>query len=105
MDFSITHVLGSMERNPSAEKLASLVAELDTADDEHPDVALSLEDGWSLSVFRNGNVILGNLEDDDEEPVHLRSVSRQRVLVLMNRFAFEGIEAVGGEPWESGYPR
>jgi hypothetical protein len=55
VSFSITHRDGSMERDPPTPALDALIRELDAAeDDEHPDVAVQHESGWSLSAFSSG---------------------------------------------------
>jgi hypothetical protein len=62
--FVATNRNGEMERDPSPERIDDLVRELDgPEDDEHPDVSVDHESGWSLSAFPSGLVILGNAEE------------------------------------------
>lgn len=49
--FSIMHVSGEEEDDPSLSALTSLVDELVLAEAEHPDIAVSDESGWTLSLF------------------------------------------------------
>lgn len=46
-----------MEQDPPDEAVRVLLDELDTADAEHPDVAVSHESGWTLSAFRGGRLV------------------------------------------------
>lgn len=62
--FTVTHRMGSMESDPVGDWLDSLLIELDLVDDEHPDVAIVHESGWSLSAFRGGLVVWENVEVD-----------------------------------------
>ena len=64
MSFTITHRIGSMDTDPSGSWLESLLAELTWMDEEHPDVAVAHESGWSLSAFPSGLVLWQNLDDE-----------------------------------------
>ena len=76
---------GGSEPNPSVDRMREVLAELDAEDDEHPDVSLSHESEWCLSVFRSGLLVWENLEEGD--PKHMRRVSRDRVLELWMKLA------------------
>lgn len=102
MSYTITHMLGSMERNPPLNALRELVAELDAAQTEHGDVAISDESGWTLSGYRNGAVVWENVEEG--EPRHLTSVSREDLLELMRLVASGDLGAVEKKAWKDGYP-
>jgi hypothetical protein len=100
--YTITHRLGNMERNPAPEALAGLVAELDSADAEHGDVAISDESGWTLSAYPNGSIVWENVEEG--EPRYLTSVSRKNLVELMRLVASGDLSAVENLPWRDGYP-
>jgi len=52
VNFSTTDRKGAMEIDPTPERLDALVRDLDEIeDDEHPDVAVAHESGWSLSAL------------------------------------------------------
>lgn len=55
-------------------------------DAEHPDVALSHESEWTLSVFESGLVVWENVAEDDE-PRHRHGVSRGEVRRLGQELA------------------
>ncbi len=69
-----------MEADPRSSALDALVAELDGADREQPDVAVSHQTGWTLSAFASGRLIYENAEDDNtprREMVVERTVLRE----------------------------
>ena len=65
-DVTIMHVGGEQDALRHLEEIERLLDELQHADDEHPDVAISDADEWCLSAFADGRVLFGNLEDDEE---------------------------------------
>jgi hypothetical protein len=78
---TVTHRDGSMD-DYAAHLLPTLVAELDAyEDDEHPDIAVSHESGWTLSAFPSGLLVWENVYADDEDdsspaaPRHLRGAA------------------------------
>jgi len=76
-----------MERDPTPERLDDLVRELDgLEDDEHPDVAVAHESGWSLSAFPSGLVVWENLEEPTTER-RVRGVLRNQVRQLFDAVA------------------
>lgn len=81
--------------------LPSLLDELQTADAEHGDVALTHESEWCISVSRSGYVTFENLEQG--EPRHMRGVSRDKILDLWARLARGDIESLETEAWIPGY--
>lgn len=89
---------GGSEDAPSPSRLAEIVAELDTKDEEHPDTWLvHVASGWLLRLDEEG---FAHLEDEDREPVsHMKCVSRATGLDLWLRFADAGPDGVKSEPW------
>jgi hypothetical protein len=102
MTYTISHVSGAMEIVSSIDALPPLVAELDNANAEHPDISLMIDDGWVMSAYPNGSVVLEHLQSGDRR--HLVSVERPRVTELMARLAQGGPGALDAEPWLPGYP-
>jgi hypothetical protein len=101
MSFTITHVSGLMERNPSLEILPRLLDELQTADEEHGDVSLTHETEWCLSISKSGSVYFENLEVG--EPRHMHDVSREKILEMMECLSRGKIENIHRENWLPGY--
>jgi hypothetical protein len=92
---------GGSEDAPSAGRLAELVAELDTKDEEHPDACLVHQaSGWLLRLDEEG---FAYLEDEDLQTVsHMEGISRAAGLDLWLRFASAGPDGVRDEAWCQG---
>ena len=97
----VIHVGGEMEPAVS-ELLESLVAELDLADDEHPDVSIEHESGWGLSAFPGGLLVWENVEDGDA-PHHMTGVSRSETLRHFHAVLDGDLDTVHRLPWSPGY--
>jgi hypothetical protein len=91
-----------MDQDPPDSALPALADELAAADDEHPDVAVSDESGWTLSAFGNGRVVWENVEEDDE-PRHLEAVDRDRLVAMFEALARGDIASIEANPWMTGY--
>jgi hypothetical protein len=92
---------------PSEARMRELLAELDQDDPEHPDVSLSHESGWSLSVFQSGLVVWEYVEEAGEEriePRHQLGVSTEKALDLWLKLSRAELDAIEQEPWRLGYP-
>jgi hypothetical protein len=74
----LTKRWGGSVDNPKVSDLQSALAELEIDDPEHPDCWLQDENGWGLSVFGSGLIILENVETN-EGPWHMRGLSRQHL--------------------------
>jgi hypothetical protein len=103
LSFTITHRIGRLEHDPSSDSLPALLNELDHDDPEHPDIAVSHEGGWTLSAFPGGLVAWEDVEQDDE-PRHMRDVSRERLIKLLTALAEGDLDTVEQEAWVAGYP-
>jgi len=79
---------GEDERDPPPERLDDLVRELDgPADDEHPDVSVTHESGWSLSGFPSRLVIWENVEEPAAPERRVEGVTRDQVRQLFDAVA------------------
>jgi hypothetical protein len=96
MSFTITHRDGRMESDPPGDWLAPLLAELRTPDDEHPDIAVGHETGWSLSAFPNGLVLWENVEDSGAQTrrVTLAISDLRRALEALSHGDLDGVRAI-----------
>ena len=102
MAFTITHNSGAMEEQPPRESITALLDELSQADPDHPDVAVSHESGWTLSVFPSGRVVWENVEEDDE-PRHMFLHDRTELVQLLNTLADGRVGDVDLAAWQPGY--
>ena len=101
MTFVMTHRTGRMERSEDLSAIDRLLGELDSIDTEHPDIALSYDGEWSLSVFADGTVVWENVEEG--EPRHMREVTKDRAAVLLRAVASGRQSDIEDEAWLPGY--
>ncbi|MEU7876153.1 hypothetical protein [Dactylosporangium sp. NPDC049140] len=108
MSATVTYRDGSMN-NYAVHLLPTLVAQLDAyEDDEHPDIAVSHESGWTLSAFPSGLLVWENVDADGEEdswpatPRHLREVPRERLPELLALCADGQFDELERLPWRAG---
>lgn len=98
----ITHLHGAMEELSDAEQLDRLLAELDGADEDHPDVAVTTDAGWSLSAFSSGWLLWENVEADNPAARHLAKLTRREQLRFMRWLAEGDIASVDSTAWRNG---
>lgn len=89
-----------MDDDTSDEALDRLLEELASADAEHPDVSVSHESEWCLSVYRAGRVVWENVEE--VEPRHMLGVQGSEVRRLMGLVARGELSAVESLDWRPG---
>ena len=102
MSYHVTHWTGKAEHDYPVSGFGDLLDELTKADAEHPDIAVTHESEWSVTVYRTGYVVLENLEAG--EPFHLGQLDRNAMLQLMVAIAEGRIDDVRAKPWVAGYP-
>jgi hypothetical protein len=102
MSYHVTHCTGEMVANFPTDRFGELLDELSGADSEHPDISVSHESEWSLSVYKSGFVVLENLEEG--EPVHMGPLDRTESVALMVAIADGKLDDVQAEQWQPGYP-
>lgn len=82
--------------------MRALLESLSVNDPEHPDVSLSHESEWSISVFSSGLVVLENPEAN-AGPFHMRGIAHNRVLELWEMLAVGRTAELLSLPWLPGY--
>jgi hypothetical protein len=100
MGYFMYDVMGGAVDEPDSETMRRVLDGLAAADDEHPDVSLSHESGWSLSAFASGLLLWENAEDDSVPPGQLRAVDREEILRLFGLLASGDIAAIETLPWQ-----
>ncbi len=105
MSYFVTSRWGAEDSEPSEDRLREVLAELDTVpdDEEHGEVSLSHESGWTLSLSIGGTLVWEDIESDDAAPRHMTDVSKEKTLGLWLRLADSDFDAIEREPWRSGY--
>lgn len=104
MSYIVTHTSGTMERNLPTSRFGELLDELALTDAEHPDVSVTHESEWCITVGRSGAVILENVEDDDGDPVHAVGLGREEILALLRELAVGNVDKLRSGVWQPGYP-
>ncbi|MEU0375070.1 hypothetical protein ABZ070_33785 [Streptomyces sp. NPDC006283] len=100
MGYFMYDVMGGTVDEPDSETMRRVLDGLAGADDEHPDVSLSHESGWSLSALASGLLLRENAEDDSVPLGQLRAVGREEVLRLFGLLASGDTAAIETLPWE-----
>jgi len=98
----MTHLDGCMEQSDDLSRLPALLEELREATDEHGDVAVGDESGWTLTALASGRVCWENIETGDD-PRHLDALAHEDVLNLLELTASGELEAVESWAWLPGY--
>jgi hypothetical protein len=80
MSYFVNNVMGDSIDEPDGARIRELLAELKNADNEHFDIALVHESGWSLSVYPDKTVVWENVIDDSGLPCEFTFDSWQDVL-------------------------
>lgn len=90
--------------NPDTATMRELLKKLDkpsAEDAEHPDVSLIHDpSAWSISVFPSGIVTFEKLNDDDNAPLFMNSVSRKDALQMWLELSRGEIERLRNRPWK-----
>jgi hypothetical protein len=102
LSFTLTDRMGRMETDPPLTRIDEVLTELDITDEEHTDIAISHESGWTLSAYPDGLVVLENVESDDE-PRHTRVLSREDLRTLFSAIARGEVQEVEHLAWQQGY--
>ncbi|MFF1697594.1 hypothetical protein ACFVXC_28925 [Streptomyces sp. NPDC058257] len=100
MSYFMYDVMGETVDEPDPETMRHVLDGLANADDEHPDVSLSHESGWSLSAFRGGLLTWANAEDDSVAPRRMREVAREETLRLFGLLAAGDVVSIEALSWQ-----
>lgn len=104
MSFFVYHRYGASERDPAPSIFPHLLDELEDRpdDEEHASVSVIHESEWGLGFSRGGYVTFENVEEDGE-PRHMREVSREKAIEMMELLSQGNLAALEREPWREGY--
>lgn len=102
MTYHVQSRWGDSETEPSRERMWELLQELDASDPEHPDTWLIHDNGWSLAMHETGVLVWENAHQD-QLPVHLPNVSRDKALSLWLQLAAGNLAEIAKESWVDGY--
>lgn len=102
MSYSVHTRWGAAEIAPSIARMREILKELDPADPEHPDVSLTHESGWTLSIFESGLVVWEDIEAAEYKPRHMIDVDRERALSMWLQLSRGDLAAIEQQPWQPG---
>ncbi|AVH96242.1 hypothetical protein C5L38_15110 [Streptomyces sp. WAC00288] len=100
MSYFMYDVMGGTVDEPDSETMKRVLDGLAQADDEHPDVSLTHESGWSLSAFGDGLLVWENPDEDSMAPGEMRDVACEEVLRLFGLLAAGDIASVEALSWQ-----
>jgi hypothetical protein len=100
--FSITDRMGGCDPDPPDERVAEVLAELDHHDPLHPSAWLRHESGWLLEADADGTLIWWCDDEPDCPFLHMRAVSRERVLELWRLLAGGAVAEIARLAWLPG---
>ncbi|MFJ9727368.1 hypothetical protein ACIRP3_31885 [Streptomyces sp. NPDC101209] len=100
MSYFMFDIMGGTVDEPDPETMRRVLDGLVQADDEHPDVSLAHESGWSLSAFGDGLLVWENPDEDSMAPGEIRDVSREEVLRLFGLLAAGDIASAEALSWQ-----
>ncbi|MEU4848699.1 hypothetical protein [Streptomyces gilvosporeus] len=101
MSYFMNNLMGESIDRPGESHIRRILSELQNADEEHPDVSLNHESGWSLSVFQDRAVLWENVEDPDVPPREAELDSWEEVVALLLELSRGNISAVESTDWTS----
>ncbi|AJP02680.1 hypothetical protein TU94_15515 [Streptomyces cyaneogriseus subsp. noncyanogenus] len=101
MPYFMNNLMGESTDSPDEAQIRLILAAFQESDDEHTDVSLGHESGWTLSVFRDKRLLWENVEDTDVSPREGRLDSWDDVVDLILELSRGNIEAVDTFGWDS----
>ena len=99
MSYYMRNRMGTSVGAPDAAQMRQVLAELEDADDEHPDVSLRHESGWVVSVFADRTLYFENIEDPSIAPRQGVAESWDEVIDLLQKVAHGDLEDVSAWHW------
>lgn len=101
MSYFMNNLMGESFDAPNEAQIRQIIAELEHADDEHTDVSLGHESGWTLSVFQGKKLLWENVESPDISPREVTLDSWDAVVDLLLALSRGNIETVNATSWDS----
>ncbi|MDF2265750.1 hypothetical protein P2Q00_09865 [Streptomyces coacervatus] len=95
----MNNTMGESIDEPNEARIREVLTELQEADNEHFDVSLVHESGWSLSVYPDKALIWENVNDDATRPRELTLGSWQGVIDVLLKLSRGDISAVHSLNW------
>ncbi|NYF12135.1 hypothetical protein HDC34_000429 [Pseudoclavibacter sp. JAI123] len=94
----VMHLDGSSDP-ARVEDLPALLAELDGASDDEPDVGAGDPYGWFVTAYSSGTVVLAHAARPHDPELVLSHVPRDQVLTIFTEVLRGDMDAVRARPW------
>ncbi|MGW2571185.1 hypothetical protein [Streptomyces sp. NPDC001537] len=99
MSYFMNNLMGESIDEPNEARIREVLTELQNADNEHVDVSLVHESGWSLSVYPDKVLVWENVNDGTTRPRELTLESWQGVVDVLLKLSQGEISAVHSLDW------
>ena len=104
MHISLTKRWGESVTDPEHGDLVAALEELSVHDPEHPDCWLENDNGWVISAFGAGLVILEGPTHDDGA-FYMRAIPKEEILRLWKLLRDGQLDEIRRSPWVRGRPQ
>jgi hypothetical protein len=98
----MNNVMGESVDEPDEAGIREILAELQNVDNEHFDVSLVHESGWSLSVYPDKSLVWENVNDETAQPSELALDSWQEVIVALLKLSRGEVSELQSLGWREG---
>lgn len=102
VSYFMNNAMGESVDEPDEAKIRAIVAELQNADNEHFDVSLVHESGWSLSVYPDRSLVWENVNDEAVQPSELTLEAWSDVIDALLKLSRGEVSAVQSLGWREG---
>jgi hypothetical protein len=100
MSYFMNDLMGTSVDAPDEAQIRAIVASLSNADEEHADISLVHESGWSLSIYPDRTLVWENVEHSDAAPREISIDSWDGVIDALLNLSRGDIAAVDSLDWE-----
>ncbi|GAA2514339.1 hypothetical protein [Streptomyces longisporus] len=99
MSYFMNNIMGESIDEPDEAMIREVLTELQDTDNEHFDVSLVHESGWSLSIYPDKALVWENVNDDGTRPRELTLDSWESVIDVVLKLSRGEISAVRSLNW------
>jgi hypothetical protein len=100
MYYFMKDLMGVSVDAPGETQIRAIVASLNNADEEHADISLVHESGWSLSIYPDRTLMWENVENPDTAPRETSLDTWDEVINALFKLSRGDIAALDSLDWE-----
>ena len=100
MASTLTTPKGETIEDPTEDTLANALRELMNDPDEHADLWLDHDNGWTISVVKSGDVFLEDTSDEKERYFTIGPLEEGDIVTLLAAMAQGDMNKVNSYAWE-----